>query len=111
MAVFTLKKLSYGDAWIVNGLSADASGAETLLAAESGKTHYITSMVISFATNGVVSIEDGTTTILGPYNFKAAGGNTLAKEFKNHPHTTAGALLGATATAGAVCITIEGYTR
>ena len=111
MAVFTLKKVTLGDHWRVNGLSADASGGETLLAAEAGKTHYIEQISISFATDGTVAIQDGATTILGPFNFTAAGGNFLRIPLVRPMPITLATALVATATAGAVCIVVEGFTR
>ena len=108
----TVKKIENGDAWIVNMDSDDASGGAELVAAVSGKSHYIERVAMGLDVDGTVEILDGLTDVVGPWPFKAAGGNSATPiVFKTPMKLTAGAALNAAATAGNVCVVIEGFTR
>jgi hypothetical protein len=69
--------------WAISMYSADLSGCEELLAAVTGKSHYITKLAINTIASITVSIGAGetsdalTNTYIGPIGFTAAGPNFI----------------------------------
>lgn len=103
-------------AFIINGVSADASGCEELLAAPAtGKSIYIESLTINNGANALShTIGAGETTgsvtaaLIGP--IAMAANSSLQWKFKRPMKLTeATALVVDSSGAGAVCIFAEGY--
>lgn len=114
ITVTTLAPYPYGFA--NNGVSADASGCEELVAAVAGKSHYIEGIIIS--TGAAISVTIGagetggavTASILGPIAFSAD--STLYWKFARPIKVAAAtAIVVDTSGAGAVTVFVEGYTE
>jgi hypothetical protein len=107
---------SQGGAFIINGVSADASGCEELKAAPAaGKSIYIESLTINNGANAIShTIGEGettgavTTALIGP--IAMAANTSLQWKFKRPMKLTAAtALVIDSSGAGAVCVFAEGY--
>jgi hypothetical protein len=107
------------DAFIINGVSADASGCEELKAAPAaGKSIYIESLTINNGANALShTIGEGETTPgsldtakIGP--IAMAANTSLQWKFKRPVKLTAATALTLDSSgAGAVCIFAEGYVE
>ena len=91
--------------------SADASGAPELVAAVAGKSHYLTSLVISSgAAIGITTEDEDTTVLAGPYYM--AANTTFGKNFDPPIKVTAAKAIHFDASgAGNVWVLAEGYTE
>lgn len=63
--------------WAVNATETDAASNSEVKAAVSGKSLYITKLVINCAVAQTVVLNDASTALLGPYTFLAAGGTSV----------------------------------
>ena len=102
----------------VNATSSDASECEELLAAVSGKAHYLTQAAISCGSDITVTIGAGEdannvkTVLLGPVVFKAAGSNFASWTFEPALKIAdANSITFDAGGAGNIQIFIEGYTK
>ena len=107
-----------GNVWAISAYSADLSGTESLKAAVTNKSHYITKIVINCSSAITVSIGGGettgalTATYLGPIIFSAFA-STFTFDFgddKGMKLLPSTALTIDASGAGAVSIYIEGKT-
>lgn len=111
-----------GKEWTVSKYSADLSGCEELLAAETGKCHWVTKLLINTVTTLNVSVGSGettnavTTVYLGPIQFTAAQ-PTLVLDFVDLVRGNRGmkvasgtALTADSSASGAIFIYAEGKT-
>jgi hypothetical protein len=101
-----------------NGVSADFSGTEELVAAVAGKSHYLTQLEISCVAAITVTIGEGetggavTTVLFGPFNFAAGSGSPISLQFNPAIKLTAATSLTIDASgAGAVQVFVQGYTE
>ena len=96
----------------INFSSADASGGETILAAGGANTqHAIKSIMINAAADELVTIRDGTTTILGPFQLLADGQHHIDVILGNPIVITANAAITIIAGGAAnIAGVIEGFT-
>lgn len=103
--------------WTVSLYSADVSGTEELMAAVTGKYHYIRKIIIDCASAITVSIGGGettgalTATYIGPIPFAATTGQKIF-DFGNKGMKLAvsTALCIDASGAGAVSVVVEGHT-
>jgi hypothetical protein len=109
MAITTASHAGRG-AFTVNATSADLSGAETVLAAVTGKRIVIDALRINAGASITVTVGEGetasavTTALIGPVSL--IQGQTWAMDFPGGIYLTAATALTADASgAGAVCIT------
>jgi len=115
MAITTVTNTSRAG-WIVNGYSADASGCETLLAAESGKRHVIELLTIVSGSAIDVTIGDGEsssaveTVRIGPLDM--AAGSSVSIPFPGGLYCTSAKAITVDAEgAGKLCIVVQGRTE
>ena len=107
-----------GNLWFKSLYNADISGAEEIIAAAAGKSHYITKIVIRTATALTVTIGSGETDSgvktahLGPIPFDAASGVHIQTYPEGYGlKCTAGAAVVADASAsGAIWMEVYGKT-
>ena len=103
-----------GRGFINNASSADASSGETIVAAVTGKSHYIRSITIACISAITVTIQDNTGTpvvILGPVPF-AATSSPITVTFLEPVVVASSKLIEVDASgAGAVNVVIQGYTE
>jgi hypothetical protein len=111
MAITLTTLRSVGKSWAVHGYSADATGNETLVAAVTGKSHWIKKIAIHCITATTVTINQDTTLVLGPFNFLTTVSTPFVYEFTEPIRLTAGTAIKVDAGgAGAVNVIIEGFT-
>jgi len=89
--------------------STDATGGVTLWSATTGKSHYITDIIVSVDTAMTVSIKDGTDIILEVY--LAANGGFIMNFQTPLKGSVNTALNVTTSAAGNVSVTVTGYDR
>ena len=89
--------------------STDATSGVTLWAATTGKSHYITDMIVSVDTAMTVSIKDGTDIILEVY--LAANGGFIMNFQTPLKGSTATDLTVTTSASGKVSVTVTGYDK
>lgn len=101
-----------------NAISADMSSGEELVAAVTGKSHYLTQLEISCVAAITVTIGEGetgdavTTVLLGPFNFAAGSGSPISLQLNPAIKLTAATSLSIDASgAGAVQVFVQGYTE
>jgi hypothetical protein len=101
-----------------NATSADASGCEELVAAVTGKSHYITQLEISCVAAITVTIGAGetggavTAVLFGPFNFAATSGSPISIQLNPAVKVAAATSIVVDASgAGAVQVFIQGYTE
>lgn len=113
MAITLTETYNVGEAWGVNGYSADWSGGEELKAdpTNTDKKLYLKHIVIHSIAAETWTIRSDTTTVLGPFTTAATAGAPIDYTPKE-PIPISGALT-AIATGGAAAATIiaEGFTR
>jgi len=95
--------------WAVNATETDAATNSEVKAAVSGKSLYITKLVINCAVAQTVVLNDATVALLGPYTFLSAGGTAVNIDFTKPIKLTVGHALNVTA-GGAYALYIEGFT-
>ena len=102
----------------INADYADASGCEELLAAVTGKSHYLTHLFISCVAAITVTIGAGetasavTTVVFGPTNFAATSGSPVSIPFiKPIKLAAATSLTIDSSGAGVVQVFVQGYTK
>ena len=101
----------YGNAWAVQGYSADMSGSELFKAAEAGRTHWIDQIIIppSTAAEILTFQDDDNTLIIGPLVSNTT--NTVIITFKNPIALVAGKALHVdVASSGTILVIVEGHT-
>ena len=104
--------------WALAFTSADASGGETVLAAATGKCHYIERVAIICDCIGTVTLRQAATTLMGPIPFavqKTAAGMSNAVPFvftfrRAIRLTTATAITVISSAAGNLFGIVEGYS-
>lgn len=92
----------------INATETDAASNSEVKAAVSGKSIYITKLVINCAVAQTVVLNDATTALLGPYTFLAAGGTAVSIDFTRPIKLTASQALNVTA-GGAYALYVEGF--
>ncbi len=95
--------------WAVNATETDSASNSEVKAAVSGKSLYITKLVINCAVAQTVVLNDATTALLGPYTFLAAGGTAVSIDFTRPIKLTVSQALAVTA-GGAYALYVEGFT-
>jgi len=93
--------------WLINAISANASGTEELKAAPgAGKNLYVTYVSIDFDDDIQVTLKDATAALLGPVSECAAW------DFSDNPiKLTANQALNVTAGAGNIHVLVRGFTQ
>lgn len=94
--------------WAVNATETDAASNSEVKAAVSGKSLYITKLVINCAVAQTVVLNDASTALLGPYTFLAAGGTAVNIDFTKPIKLTISQALNVTA-GGAYALYVEGF--
>jgi hypothetical protein len=104
----------YGqDLWTVTGVDSDASTAIDIKAAVTGKSHYITGVILTSDDDDVYpQLQDGDGTLLfGPFCSNANGVLQIAWKFDKPIKVTAAKSIALKAAAGGnVSVYIEGFT-
>lgn len=96
--------------WAVNATETDAaSNSEVKAAPGTGKSLYLTKVLINCAVAQTVVLNDATTALLGPYTFLADGGTVVSLDFTRPIKLTANQALNVTA-GGAYALYVEGFT-
>lgn len=95
--------------WAVNATETDAATNSEVKAAVTGKSLYVTKLVINCAVAQTVVLNDATTALLGPYTFLAAGGTAVNINFTRPIKLTVSQALNVTA-GGAYALYAEGFT-
>lgn len=95
--------------WAVNATETDTATNSEVKAAVTGKSLYLTKLVINCAVAQTVVLNDATTALLGPYTFLAAGGTIVSLDFKIPIKLTVSQALNVTA-GGAYALYVEGFT-
>lgn len=95
--------------WAVNATETDAASNSEVKAAVTGKSLYVTKLVINCAVAQTVVLNDATTALLGPYTFLAAGGTAVNIDFTRPIKLTVSQALNVTA-GGAYALYVEGFT-
>ena len=98
--------------WAVNATSADATGNEIVIAAPTTPASlYLKKIVINCVAAITVWLNDGTTTLLGAFNFAAGAPGVVSIEFAFPIKWGAAKPLDMDASgAGAIQIYVEGFT-
>ncbi len=92
----------------INATESDAATNSEVKAAVSGKSLYITKLVINCAVAQTVVLNNATTALLGPYTFLAAGGTSVTIDPTRPIKLTVGQALNVTA-GGAYALYVEGF--
>ena len=104
-----------GAGFVGNLATNDASTAKEVVAAVSGKSHYITHLTVTAAAAIEVTIQDNTGTpvpILGPIEFTATGGHTVPLPYLVPIQVASGQSIDVKASAaGQICVVAQGYTK
>ena len=95
--------------WAVNATEADSASNSEVKAAVTGKSHYLTKVVINCAVAHTVVLNDSTTALLGPFTFLAAGQTIVSLDFIRPIKLTISQALNVTA-GGAYALYVEGFT-
>jgi len=95
--------------WAVNATETDSASNSEVKAAVTGKSLYVTKLVINCAVAQTVVLNDSTTALLGPYTFLAAGGTIVSIDFTRPIKLTVSQALNVTA-GGAYALYVEGFT-
>ncbi len=95
--------------WAVNATESDAATNSEVKAAVSGKSLYLTKLVINCAVAQTVVLNAASTALLGPYTFLAAGGTSVSLDFTRPIKLTVSQALNVTA-GGAYALYVEGFT-
>ena len=95
--------------WAVNATEADSASESAVKAAVTGKSLYLTKMLINCAVAHTVELLDASTTLLGPFTFLAAGQTVISLDFKTPIKLTVSQALNVTA-GGAYALYVEGFT-
>ena len=100
--------------WIKSATSADASGNEELVAAVTGKSHYLEKIRVDMcpgATAASFTINDAAAAVLGPIDLIDTGGTAFEHEFLRPVKFTANQAINIDTEAGdQIHVLIEGYT-
>ena len=99
-----------GEAWGVNGYSADWSGGETLVAEPSAGDIYVEQIIIHSVAAETFTIRDGTTARLGPFTTAATAGAPIVIRLLR-PMKVTGALTAIASAADPATVIVEGFTR
>ncbi len=94
--------------WAVNATETDLASNSEVKAAVTGKSIYITKLVINCAVAQTVVLNDATTALLGPYTFLAAGGTIVTIDPARPIKLTISQALNVTA-GGAYALYVEGF--
>ncbi len=101
-----------GRGFVNNASSADASGAEIIVASVADKTHFITSITIACISAITATIQDETgAKILGPVPFAATSSPITVVFLSPVKIAAVSAIEVETSGAGAVNVLIQGYTE
>lgn len=92
----------------VNATETDSASNSEVKAAVTGKSIYITKLVINCAVAQTVVLNDATTALLGPYTFLAAGGTVVSIDPTRPIKLTVSQALNVTA-GGAYALYVEGF--
>ena len=92
----------------LNATESDAASNSEVKAAVTGKSIYITKLVINCAVAQTVVINDSATALLGPYTFLAAGGTIVSIDPTRPIKLTVSQALNVTA-GGAYSLYVEGF--
>ena len=118
MAELTVHQLPTGADFVYNYSVADAQGAEDIIAAVAGATHYIRKVSIVCTSDATVTIGSGqtgtavTTALIGPTPFDAAGTGQVLFDFGRLgiKCTEGEAVTIDASAAGVISVIIEGRT-
>ena len=94
--------------WAVNATESDSASNSEVKAAVTGKSLYITKLVINCAVAQTVVLNDASTALLGPYTFLAAGGTVVLINPTRPIKLTVSQALNVTA-GGAYALYVEGF--
>ncbi len=95
--------------WALNATETDSASNSEVKGAVTGKSLYVTKLVINCAVAQTVVLNDASTALLGPYTFLAAGGTAVNIDFTRPIKLTVSQALNVTA-GGAYALYVEGFT-
>ena len=113
MPVIVTAKQTEKDGFCINAFSTNSSAGHTVLAAVSGKSHYIKSINITCNTAITATITDGAGVIfVGPVPFSTTGNSPYKVTFNKAVKATENqGLIVTTSGSGGIVTVIQGYTE